>query len=1072
MRERKSLKPNTDIRFANHTGGEMHYVVGEVIGMGGSCVVYDGYYINNAGTRNTVRIKECYPYKLHITREENGNLIVDGNEEARFEEYKERTRKSFDIANTFHQTSGLTNLTSNVFDRYEANNTVYIVSSYTEGSTLAETELESLSDAIRTVISVSKSVEKMHDNGYLYLDVKPENVLIYPETPDLIQLFDFDSVVPVDTDKCITDYRISYSMGFAPVEQKTGKMSQIGKHTDVYSIGALLFYLLFGRAPKATDCGFDVSYDYENLKWNMLYQQKVYKELTVFFNHTLQAYYKDRYQTVTEAIAQLKIIAKYADLPVPFICTGYVSNSGSVIGREKECREIEKWCSGNSKLLFVTGMGGIGKSTIVRKFASDNKERFDNLIYIQYKDNIIETVTDDMQFCINGYEKKEQETTREYFLRKLKAAKELIDDTESVLIVDNFSGSIDNDFLELLKVNWKVIVVTRPDMSETGYDCQKIEAFRNKEEQYKLFEDNMGRKIVPEEYRKLDRIIETVAGHTLALVLVARQIARSFIDIDTALSLVETNGFAGMAPEKVKYMQDGKEYYDRISAIIKAVYDVSVLSEDKKKCLKVLSLFDVKGIGVKEAREILMLESLDDIHELADLGWIELSENKVSMHPLIQETMHQIPWTNEYRKIAVTEMQMLFKAIKLNGKQEEYPKKLYERNIKIKQNMERSDLADKLVRKLLHKKGVLGEVTLERILSDEISQLPDYKKLRNALNTSKSVLYHCGKDSILSNEKVYKDLLFATLINSPKDQEEYVIGNCEKLFSDKDCINPYTIMELYDYVAYLLCQKSDYDEAGKYLDKAKSFAQKWNDNYIWGLYYDMLMDFYEELLNGAYYSEDEDEVALMNKMLITIDKAIHYMGKSKHEMAKNRYAKYVLGKAALMIRSIPEESRKIKSLITGTKKIIEKNTLDYAEVRSVYYMVWAWYYTLCEPEMKEVLMNLKEAAVINEARNTSELDEVDYFYIPAANMMCELGEIKSTLELLDEAYKMCDTHADEIPYIRKKLDLLEYQLQICYEEDDIEKSQKYLNMIDAVNQEAKEYDICKAIPDYVRSAIE
>lgn len=62
------------------------------------------------------------------------------------------------------------------------------------------------------------------------------------------------------------------------------------------------------------------------------------------------------YQTVTEAIAQLKIIAKYADLPVPFICTGYVSNSGSVIGREKECREIEKWCSGNSKLLFVTGI--------------------------------------------------------------------------------------------------------------------------------------------------------------------------------------------------------------------------------------------------------------------------------------------------------------------------------------------------------------------------------------------------------------------------------------------------------------------------------------------------------------------------------------------------------------------------------------------------------------------------------------------------------------------------------------------------------------------------------------------
>lgn len=51
MNERESLKSNTDIRFTNHAGGEMHYVVGEVIGRGGSCLVYDGYYINNAGQK-------------------------------------------------------------------------------------------------------------------------------------------------------------------------------------------------------------------------------------------------------------------------------------------------------------------------------------------------------------------------------------------------------------------------------------------------------------------------------------------------------------------------------------------------------------------------------------------------------------------------------------------------------------------------------------------------------------------------------------------------------------------------------------------------------------------------------------------------------------------------------------------------------------------------------------------------------------------------------------------------------------------------------------------------------------
>ena len=542
--------------------------------------------------------------------------------------------------------------------------------------------------------------------------------------------------------------------------------------------------------------------------------------------------------------------------------------------------------------------------------------------------------------------------------------------------------------------------------------------------------------------------------------------------MDSALNLVASNGFTDMVPEKIKYMQDGKEYYEKISDILKAIYDVSVLSDEKKKCLKVLSLFDVNGIEANEAKELLRLSSLDEIHELVELGWLELDEKQVRMHPLIQETMYQIPWLDEYRQIAVEEMRYLFKEIKLNGKQEEYPKKLYDRNKKIKQNMEQSDMADKLVRKMLHKKGVLGEVTLERILSDDISHLPNYSKLRICLNTSKSVLLHGGRDNILCGEKVYKDLMFVTLINSPKDQEEYVIRNAEKLFADKDCTNPYSIMELYDYVVYLLCQKTDYQEVGKYLDGAKAFAQRWKNNYIWGLYYDMLMDFYEELLKGAYYSDNEDEVELLHKMLLTMDKAIHFMGKSKHEMAKNLYAKYVLGKAALLIRSMPENSRKIKSLITSTKKIIEKNTLNYAEVRSVYYMVWAWYYTLCEPNMKAVLLNLKESAVINEARNISELDEVDYFYIPAANMMRELSKIEYTLELLDEAYKMCDAHNDELPYIRKKLDLLEYQLQVCYEEDDMEGSRKYLALIDENNQDAKEYGICKAVPDDVRKEIE
>lgn len=76
MRERRPLKQDTQLIVRNRTGGSICYIVGKVIGEGGSCLVYEGYYQNNAGTKTTVRIKECYPYKLHLERNENGELLA------------------------------------------------------------------------------------------------------------------------------------------------------------------------------------------------------------------------------------------------------------------------------------------------------------------------------------------------------------------------------------------------------------------------------------------------------------------------------------------------------------------------------------------------------------------------------------------------------------------------------------------------------------------------------------------------------------------------------------------------------------------------------------------------------------------------------------------------------------------------------------------------------------------------------------------------------------------------------------------------------------------------------------
>ncbi len=918
MRERIPLKENTELRFTNPEGGDMVFVITDVVGDGGSCLVYDGYYRNHGGGRNTVRIKECYPYSLHLKRKEDGTLFVEDREREVFEEYKSRMRDSFDVTNELHEASGLTNLTSGVYDRYEGNETVYVVTSYVEGTALSDVTLDSLQQAVKTVISVAKSIEKIHSRGYLYLDIKPENILIYPETTELVQLFDFDSMLRWDAEDHVSTSRIAYSQGFAPLEQRTRNRSEIGKHTDVYSLGALLFYLVFGRTPRTLDCG--AEYDYSEMHYDQLCQNQVYKELTTFFHHTLQVYVKDRYPDMHEAIEQLEKIAKCAALPEVHICSTYIPEPQNVIGREEECKALWNWLQSGEKVLFVSGMGGIGKSTIVRKFLRDHEDEFDSIVYLQYKHSVVETIIDDGGFLIRGCEKEKEESAEEYFARKKKVAKRLTENSKSLLIIDNYEGIPDEFFMEILDVNWRVIVITRQDMENIGYPWYRVQELSKKNELRTLFEAYAGARIGGEDLLQFEKMVEMVAGHTLTLVLIARQMAKSYLTLSEAVQLVREHGIGAMAPEKVEYVRDGVFVYEKISSIIRRIFDVSQLSSEKRKCLKLLSIFAPYGIDIKVFRDLMEYESFDDMNELATLGWLEIQDQMVQMHPLIQEIVRQLEWTEEERRVILRELEHL-----------------------------------------------------------------------------------------------------------PKDQESFLIENAEPLIGASDDVEPEKRMEVYDYVVYLLCQKEDYDMANQYLSRALDFAKKWKRHYIYGLYYDMLGDYYDAILNGAYDPEEPEERKWRRALWKAGQKASWHMKRSKHPKAEKLWVKYRLSHTLLLIRGMLGKPRQIKRLLVSvTSKIAQ----DDWKLLFFLNMAWAWYYARYEEKENDVFEYLYQAYEINEHRFVTDLDWVDDYYIPAANMMFEIGDTEQSLQFLKTAYDICSTHEEVVPYVRKMQDLILYQQEV------------------------------------------
>lgn len=110
-------------------------------------------------------------------------------------------------------------------------------------------------DAIRAVMHVGAAVHYLHRQGFLYLDIKPGNVLLREGIPILV---DFDVVRKIDS------RRPADRLGTAPyMAPEQVRRDPLTPAADVYGLGALLYELLTGHWPTEAPDG-DTDDDWED----------------------------------------------------------------------------------------------------------------------------------------------------------------------------------------------------------------------------------------------------------------------------------------------------------------------------------------------------------------------------------------------------------------------------------------------------------------------------------------------------------------------------------------------------------------------------------------------------------------------------------------------------------------------------------------------------------------------------------------------------------------------------------------------------------------------------------------
>ncbi len=99
--------------------------------------------------------------------------------------------------------------------------------------------------------TLAEAVEYAHQQGVLHRDLKPSNVLIDPFGEPRIT--DFGLAKELTGDSLLTETgQMLGTPGYMPPEQADSKFGPMGRTADVYSLGAVLYFMVTGKPPFAS----------------------------------------------------------------------------------------------------------------------------------------------------------------------------------------------------------------------------------------------------------------------------------------------------------------------------------------------------------------------------------------------------------------------------------------------------------------------------------------------------------------------------------------------------------------------------------------------------------------------------------------------------------------------------------------------------------------------------------------------------------------------------------------------------------------------------------------------------
>lgn len=220
------------------------YRILHTIGAGGFGITY---LAEEPTTHRRVVLKENFPASLCYRRPDSPEVLLnpaDSAESSFAWAHNNFMREARLLASLHHPHI------AKVYTFFEAYNTSYYVTEHIAGQPLAEVaaahaqlgQLLPQAGLLGTLVRVLDALDYIHSRDLLHRDIKPNNILIRKN--GLPVLIDFGAARDACGD---ADPNVVESLGFSPAEQGNSGSDNMGPWTDLYSLGATLYYITTGQ---------------------------------------------------------------------------------------------------------------------------------------------------------------------------------------------------------------------------------------------------------------------------------------------------------------------------------------------------------------------------------------------------------------------------------------------------------------------------------------------------------------------------------------------------------------------------------------------------------------------------------------------------------------------------------------------------------------------------------------------------------------------------------------------------------------------------------------------------------